>query len=50
MKGCINTWKYNIHYGDKIVIGPKGLILMNGICRHAVSINVQMNSGEYKTL
>jgi hypothetical protein len=46
MKGCINTWKYNIQNGDEISIGSGGLKTMNGICRHTVSIHVQMNSVE----
>ena len=46
MKACINTLKYNIQYGDEIRIGPGGHIMMNGICRNAVSINVQMKSVE----
>jgi hypothetical protein len=46
----MNKWKCNIQYGDEKDICPRGHIMVNGICRHEVSINVQMNSVECKTL
>jgi hypothetical protein len=36
MKGFINTWTYNLQYGDEIDIGPGGYIMMNGIFIHEV--------------
>jgi hypothetical protein len=46
MKGCIRTWKYNIQNSDAMCEGPCRQIMMNGICRHVMSINVQINSVE----
>jgi hypothetical protein len=50
MKGCVNTWKYSIRYNDEIDVGPMGQIMTNVMCRHAVSIDAQMNSVECTTL
>jgi hypothetical protein len=50
MKESINTWKYNLQYSDEMSVCPGGHIMMNGICRHAVSINVQLNTIECTTL
>jgi hypothetical protein len=46
MKGCINSCKYNKQIGKEINICPGGQIMINGIGRHTVSINVQMNGVE----
>jgi hypothetical protein len=41
MKGCINTWKCFVQYGDEINMGLGGHIMMNVTCTHAVSICVK---------
>jgi hypothetical protein len=50
MKRWINKWIYNIQNGAEIYMGPSGHIIMNVKCRHVMSINVQMDSLEYRTL
>ena len=40
MKRFINTWKYNIQYGDEIYMGPWGHIIMSVKCRDVIEIIV----------
>jgi hypothetical protein len=50
MRECINTWKYGTQNGDDRSICARGHKMKNGIRRHAMSINLQMNVLGYAPL